>query len=182
MFKTKSKHKKFFIIIFSILCCISLLYFISGEIVEEPICTDREFNLGWDCWFESSNIFFVPPLQDIEYKKKCEREGGEYHSMVVSRDMTQGGGYTLTRTGAYLYCIIPFSDYGNSCTSSNDCKGCCEYIGEIPEECEPTDVFETSYECSNDLLGTCSKLQCRDGSGKKTVERNVIHIDTLILY
>lgn len=171
-----NKLLKIVLVIFGLLLLIYVFFSIK---LGDPVCYEREHNLGWDCWYSSFSPI-VPPIKNIEYKRKCEGEGGEYFSMVVTRKMANsGGGMSLNYIGPYLYCIIPFSDYGKDCKGNDDCQGCCEFVGDIPEFCKTED--NRTYLCSQDIIGKCSKGLCRDGSGKRTVEGNTIVRDELIL-
>jgi hypothetical protein len=85
----------------------------------------------------------VPEGLENKYKDKCDLDGGEFDSGI----MRPG-------SGIYFSCIIPFSDYGESCKSSDDCKGTCVYIGGIPNFC--TEIESNVYSCSKTVEGICS--------------------------
>lgn len=177
-----NKLLKIVLVIFGLLLLIYVFFSIK---LGDPVCYEREHNLGWDCWYSSFSPF-IPPIKNFEYQRKCERDGGEYRSMVVTPKMAYSGPFTLNHTGPYFYCILPFSDYGKECKKDGDCQGfCCEFVGDIPEFCKTKDGknFSTDFaifECSQDIVGKCSKGLCRSGSGKRTVEGNKIIQDWLI--
>lgn len=180
-------RKKSFIVIGVISGVFLSLYLILSIRLGNTICYERDYNLGWDCWY-SWFFPFVPPIKNIEYKRKCEKAGGEYRSMVVTRKMANSGPVTLNNTGPYFYCVIPFSDYGKDCKNGGDCQGfCCEFVGDIPEFCKNEDgnnsyIDHGIYECSQDIVGKCSKGLCRSGGGRRRVEDNKIIKDALFLY
>jgi hypothetical protein len=91
--------------------------------------------------------------------------------MNVTTDMTSGGGITMANVGPYIYCIIPLSDYGSQCSSSDECEGECEYFGIIPDSCIESSVG--IYTCPEEVYGSCSKTKsdCING---RIVEGNVI--------
>ena len=186
MLKEKFYHNKLLRIVIVIFGFFLLLYIFFSIKLGDPVCYEREYNLGWDCWYNSFSPI-IPPIKNFKYKRKCERDGGEYRSMMVMREMTYSGPFTLNHIGPYFYCMIPFSDYRNACKNSDGCKGCCEFVGDIPEFCKNEDgnnsyISAGTYECSQDIVGKCSKGLCDYTSGKIRVEDNEIIKDTLFLY
>lgn len=177
MIKGKVVSKNLLII--GILLCLAIFSYLSYLIIiNNPRCYDREYDRGWECRYPSF-LFFIPTVKDVEYKTKCEQEGGSYTSIIVTKEMTEGGGFTLENTGPLLYCIIPFEDYGNACNRSVDCEGACEFIGEIPDFCKTED--NRVYECSEQIVGTCTKGKDDGYSGTNIVEgKSIVKTDWLI--
>ena len=130
-------------------------------LLNNPKCYDREQDQGWECFY-SSFIPSVPEGKDVEYQKKCEESGGEYHSMVITKEMTNSGDFRMTKIGPHTYCTIPLSDYETPCNSSDECKGECEYVEEIPNFC--VEEISGVYNCSKEIKGQCSKTKSFDNN------------------
>jgi hypothetical protein len=177
MFKGKVVSKS--LITIGILLSISIFaYLLYLIILNNPRCYDREYDQGWECRYPQF-FSFIPTSKEAEYENKCEQEGGSYRGIIVTKEMTQGGGVVYENTGPLFYCIIPFSDYGTACNSSDFCQGACEFIGEIPDFCNTQD--NEVYECSEDIVGTCTAGRDDGRSGRKIVEgKSIVKTESVI--
>lgn len=139
-------------------------------VINNPSCDDRSYDDGWECRYPSY-LPFMPLGKDIQYKIKCTKEGGKYKSMVVTDFLYSGSPYK-PENGPLFYCMIDYSDYGKSCNSSDECKGGCEYIGEIPSFCTSQDG--KLYTCSENIVGTCTRGREDGHNGRRLVDGNTI--------
>ncbi len=179
MVKNKKLPKTALIIGIVVIAVVLAIFFLYRTIINNPQCQDRSYDQGWECRYPQI-VLFMPQNKDLEYKIKCEDEGGTYNSMIVTKEMTTGGGVTMEKTGPFFYCKIPFSDYGNNCNSSDDCKGACEYVGEIPETCVSKDDKE--YECPEEISGSCTDGVDDGYSGRKIVNGKLIYQTDFVIY
>ncbi len=179
MAKSRILNKKLFIIGITIIIIIATLLFVYIGIINNPQCEDRSYDHGWECRYPQI-IAFMPQNKNLEYRAKCENEGGTYHSIIVTQDMLTGGGFTMEEIGPFFYCVIPFADYGNKCNNGDDCEGDCEYVGEIPVTCVSKD--NEVYECKEEMVGSCTDGVDDGYSGRKILDGKLIYQTDLRIY
>ncbi|MBP8979457.1 hypothetical protein KBG23_03195 [Candidatus Dojkabacteria bacterium] len=129
------------LLIFVFNCCIFLcLAFFVKE------CDSSSDSEGWYCHHLhlETNSFVIKILKN-HYSDKCTEDLGLLDSKL---------------SGMYGYvfdCRIPYSDSGNSCKNSDECKGNCEYKGFIPDSC--IEKEKNLYVCPDGITGRCSKFK-----------------------
>lgn len=151
---TKSKKQKnikvylyiagLWLIIFALL--ISLYLFrplFTGRCVDGFVKDGESWECNYPLFLNNRSVRQV--LENL-YRNKCSKNLGKFDVYPV----LPSGGWTFT-------CAVPFSDKGDPCKNSDDCRGNCEYIGNFPDSC--TEVEEGIYTCSESIIGTCSEFK-----------------------
>lgn len=112
-------------------------------------CSDGFFKdgEGWECSYPIDFFNgYVENILENYYRDKCPKNLGQFNHDFVFHGKER-----------VFSCTLPFSDKGNPCKDSDECKGNCEYIGIFPDSC--TEVEKDIYSCPEPVIGTCSEFK-----------------------